>query len=406
MKVAILTFARTNNYGATLQCYALNKFIKSLGHETLIINLPLDDGSVRAKKNEISQMKPLLLRRIANKFCYLFYKVIDKFRFHQKNKECAKEPYRIRYVLSPVQREEELNYSSENMKLFDAFREKYLPNMTKEYFEEDDFINDYPDADVYIVGSDQVWNLSITRWQYPLFFLSFVKGQAKRISYAACMGGSENICFTKLQKKRLVELLRKFDYISVRSSISVNILKRFSIDAKQVLDPTLLYDNYDSLAKDSTIDALGYLWFDKYIINDYWIDAIRFVAKEESLKIRSDSSLINISGIPFAPVVSIADWLRLVKTSNFIITDSFHCTIFCILYRKQFITTPSYKDGEGRMIDLLKKLGLEDRFYYSPESVKEGSKQWRKPIDYNSVFEKLNILRIDSKDFLINSLFS
>ena len=50
MKVAILTFARTNNYGATLQCYALNKFIKELGFETIILNVPLDDGSVRPKK--------------------------------------------------------------------------------------------------------------------------------------------------------------------------------------------------------------------------------------------------------------------------------------------------------------------------------------------------------------------
>ena len=405
MRIAILTFARTNNYGATLQCYALNKYIRSLGHETIIINLPLDDGSVRGKKETPSVVKPPMIKRIIWRLRYFFYKTKGKFFYRNKQNVCEIEPYEIRYELSPTQREEELKFSAANMKLFDAFREKYLSNITKEFFEEEDFAKDYPKADVYVVGSDQVWNLAITRWQYPLFFLSFVKGKSTKIAYAACMGGSEDILFSKEQKKKIGTLLKGFDAISVRNQIAANILyKNFSINVKQVVDPTILLDSYEELARESSVDATGSLWFDKFIINDLWLDAIKFVANQQELNIRADRNLIRIPDIPFNPVVSVADWLRLVQTSEFVFTDSFHCTVFCILFRKQFITTPSYRGGEGRMLDLLKKLGIENRFFYNPESVQNDVKRWEASIDYDKVYDKLNKLRAESKEFLREAL--
>jgi hypothetical protein len=405
MRVAILTFARTNNYGATLQCYALNKYIRSLGHETIIINLPLDDGSVRSKTVPSTIVKPPVIKRIIWRLRYLLNKAKNKFFSRNKQNVCVMEPYEMRYSLSPIQREEELKFSAANMKLFDAFREKYLSNITKEYFEEEDFAKNYPSADIYVVGSDQVWNIAITRWQYPLFFLSFVKGKSKKIAYAACMGGSEDILFSKEQKKCIGKLLKGFDKISVRNQVAANILyKNFSINAKQVVDPTILLDGYEELARESDINATGSLWFDKFIINDLWLDAIRYVANQQGLDIRADRTLIRIPKIPFNPVVSVADWLRLVQTSSFVFTDSFHCTVFCILSRKQFITTPSYKGGEGRMLDLLKKLGLEDRFFFDPESVKRDIARWKTPIDYDKVYIKLNKLKEESKDFLKEAL--
>lgn len=409
MRVAILTFSRTNNYGATLQCYALNCYIRSLGYDTITINLPLDDGSVRKRKESIvsSHAKPTIAERVVIKIKAKLLKIHAKCIKREKVKPLLYEPYEIRYSLTKEKREEEMKYSTLNMELFDAFRAKYLPNLTKEYFEENDFKKDYPDADVYIVGSDQVWNTSITRWQYRLFFLSFVRKGKKKVSYAACMGGTENIKMSKRQIHEIRRMLKSFDNISVRNSIAANILRdKFSLNVEQVLDPTFLLDNYDLIEKDSTLDASGALWFDKYIINDLWLNAINYVAEQKKLIIRADTNLIQITGIPFNPVVTIADWLKLVKTSDFIFTDSFHCTVFCILYRKQFISTPSYKGGEGRMIDLLNKLGLEDRFYNNPSSVIDNAKKWQAPIKYDKVFEKINVLRIESKEYLKKSLLS
>lgn len=189
MKVAILTFARTNNYGATLQCYALNKYIQDLGHETFVLNVPLDDGSVRPIK------KNIIVRGV--RFCFCIMKRILKGKCGKKQLS----DYEIRYQLSPEGRVWEQKYSDENMKLFNEFRAKYFPNMTKEYFNFEDFEKDYPQADAYVVGSDQVWNLKITRWQYPLFFLSFVRDGSKRISYAACMGGTVMLDLKGKQRK-------------------------------------------------------------------------------------------------------------------------------------------------------------------------------------------------------------
>ncbi len=98
-----------------------------------------------------------------------------------------------------------------------------------------------------------------------------------------------------------------------------------------------------------------------------------------------------------------ADWLQLIRTSEFIWTDSFHCMVFCILFHKNFVVTPGYKRGEGRILSLLKKMGLESRFIYKCEDV-VSCKIWNERIDYSNVEEKLGVLRIKAREFLIGNL--
>ena len=394
MKVAILTYARTNNYGATLQCYALNKYIQSLGHETIVLNVPLDDGSVREVKK-----RPLILRAFSfAKRCLLLpYK-----RFFNKK---TLHDYEIRYQLTPEQKALEKECSQKNMALFDEFRSKYLPNITKEYFYETDFENDYPEADAYVVGSDQVWNVDICRNQYPIFFLSFVRTGRKKISYAACMGGNDKVLYKGNQKIKIKELLDDFDSISVRNQMAVTICQNnFNFTPKQVLDPTFLIDNYDELLAESKVDATGCMYIDKFIINDQWMAVIKDIAKQKGLSIRMDNCLIQIKDVPFTPLCTVQDWLKILNTSELIFTDSFHCTVFCILFRKQFVVAPSYQGGEGRMLDLLNKMGIEGRFYYTPKDLIDNIDVWSKPIDYNAVWHRIELLRIESKQFLIESL--
>ena len=394
MKVAILTYARTNNYGATLQCYALNKYVQSLGHETIVLNVPLDDGSVREVKK-----RPLILRALSfAKRCLLFpYK-----RFFPK---IPLHDYEIRYQLTPEQKALEKEYSQKNMALFDEFRSKYLPNLTKEYFYESDFDLNYPEADAYIVGSDQVWNIEICGNQYPIFFLSFVRSGRKKISYAACMGGNDKIVYKGEKKAKIRSLLADFDSISVRNQMAVTICyNNFKITPKQVLDPTFLIDNYDELLAESNINANGCFFVDKYIINDPWMFVINKVAREKGLNLRMDRCLIELKNVPYSPLCRIQDWLKIIKTSDLIFTDSFHCSVFCILFRKQFVVAPSYKGGEGRMLDLLNKMGISDRFYYSPDDMYVNIDKWSRPINYDEVYEKIAIQKNDSISYLINAL--
>lgn len=378
MKVAILTFARTNNYGATLQCYALSKFIEQYGHQTSIINIPLMKAGAPRKKTFVEKF----LSKIHGYF-YQYEK-----RYHRTAEELQKDQ----------------EYDKQNMLLFDEFRSVYFPNLTHEYLTEADFEENFPQADLYVVGSDQVWNLWVTNIQYPLFFFSFLKHGEKRISYAACMGGDRNFKFENEELDSIRKLLSNFDGISVRDTTGLSILKeKFNIDAIQVLDPTFLIDSYDELLKDSSVNAKGNLFSFKFIINDEWVKVIKYLASEQSLSIRTDTCLIPIKGLPFKPLCRVQDWLKLIKTSDFVFTDSFHGMVFCILFRKQFVVTPSYKGGEERYMDLALKLGLEERVYTSPKEI-FCSKKWKDTIDYNVVYKKLDILRENSKSFLTQYL--
>ena len=387
MKVALLTFARTNNYGATLQCYALCKYIESQGHCVDIINIPL----VAAGKSREGKAEQFI-KKVVNK--------LARLSGHTRQSD-----YEIRYKRTPEQQQEDRKYDMLNMGLFDTFRSKYFRNLTHEYVTPADFEADYPDADIYIVGSDQVWNLWVTNIQYPLFFFSFVKPGKKKISYAPSMGGNTNFKFRKEEVATIQSLLDKFNAISVRDKTSKTILKNvFDRDAVEVLDPTFLIDGYDDLLAGSDLDAKGSLYNFKFIINDNWVEAIRFIAREQKLDIRMDGCLIPIEGFPFHPLCSVHEWLRLIKTSNFVFTDSFHGMVFSILFRQQFIATPSYKGGEERYMDLASKLGLEDRVYFTPRQIMDSKEIWMKPIDYDKVYSKLDRLKTSSRQYLLEYL--
>lgn len=385
MKVAVLTFARTNNYGATLQCYALCKYIENFGHKVDIINIPLiRPGGPRHKS---------FLEKIKIKSDRLYHRLVPK----------KKPDFTLRFPRTLEQLAQDKAYDYENMLLFDEFRKKYFCNLTREYITEDDFRKDYPDADLYVVGSDQVWNLWVTNVQYPLFFFSFVRPEKKCISYAACMGGNTKFHFEKDEICTIQNLLKKFDGIAVRDRTAVSILKKkFNIDALQVLDPTFLpgVDVYDSILSDSEIDAKGCLFNFKFIINDSWVQVIRYIAEKKHLKIRMDTCLIPIDGLDFRPKCSVSDWLRLIKTSDFVFTDSFHGMVFCILFKKNFIVTPSYKGGEERYMDLAKKFGLEDRVYFTPNEIISNTNVWMKPIDYDKVYQKVELWRKKSRNYI------
>lgn len=389
MKVAILTFSRTTNYGAALQCYALSSFIRKAGHEVIIFNAPLD--SERAIKVSLAR---LILRKIKKTLKNII----------SSNKQSNSEF--VRYYRNEKEKKEDIYWDNQVRLLFDSFNQTYLPPFTKELKNEQDFKKQYPQADLYIVGSDQVWNLSITQLQKQIFFFSFLKDEA-RISYAASFGGSTQWLGTKEETQEIYRLLKKFKGISVRENSGITILHNtFHLNGVEVLDPTLLLSGteYDKLAEKSDLEASQDLYAYKFIINDIWLETLKFISKETESKLRMDCETIQLPDIPFNPVLSIEGWLKLIKTAKFVVTDSFHCTVFCILFKKQFIVSPSYSGGEGRMLSFLKKLGLEDRFYYTTKDIRKNAKAWKTPIDYDKVYQKLNYHKEQSRKYLMSYL--
>lgn len=388
MRISILTFCKTINYGAALQCFALSTYLKNQGHCISIINLELPSKNCGGKKRS-------LLRRIVSK-------IIRAARDLINSKPDGTGEF-IRYkTLSDKYK----IYENNTWSLFNDFSENRIGGFTTTFTLYEDIKDNYPISDLYIVGSDQVWNPKITGRNVLLYFFSFLNNEP-RISYAASFGGSEQIDFGEDGTREVKNLLFKFNAISVRDHIGLNILKQqFNFPAIQVVDPTLLLDSrlYAELADESEEDAKGYLYEYKFIINDSWVNKIKEIAAHLNLKVRSDGEFIDIDGFEYHPVQSIQGWLKVIKTADFVVSDSFHCTIFCILFKKQFVTTPSYKGGEGRMVSLLKDLGIEDRFFYNISDIQNRKELVYNPIDYDKVYLKLDKLCGESKRFLIDEI--
>jgi hypothetical protein len=152
MKIAILTFARTNNYGATLQCYALSRFLQEKGHSVIVINVPLGSPSYDGMTRNMPVYS--FLRKIKR---FIGRKLKGIFPFLRK--KCEENQ---RYERTKKQLKTDADFSDLNMIEFDKFRQRFFPPLTSIYNDESDFSKNKPQADLYITGSDQVWNLWIT----------------------------------------------------------------------------------------------------------------------------------------------------------------------------------------------------------------------------------------------------
>jgi hypothetical protein len=349
MKIGLLTFSRENNYGANLQCYALTNILSSWGHEVTIINLPLQGRK------------------------FSVYSIVD----------------------------EQL--------IFGQFRKKYLPTaFTRAYYSEKDLTNDPPVADLYIVGSDQVWNPNITKDTNPhVYFFSWLPETAKRISYAASFGVHK---WNFPDTEEYIELLKKFSHISVREQIGLSIChETFGLYATEVLDPTFLPVSYDNLCGkyDEHRQTNELVCFRLYSKKNFEKAALNF-ANEKHWKAVSVYTHRYIKGFVYVPFPSVADWLNRIRYARFVITGSFHCVVFCILFKKQFICISNDTTGRNeRKLNLLAKFGLEDRHYNEQKPFEVYIKEMQqKEIDYHAIDEKLCLLREESLSFLRNAIDS
>lgn len=367
MKVGILTFHRAKNYGAVLQTFALQHTLKSLGVDAFIINRYAGHKSLMHK---------------------LYYTFHPRFIIQ-----------RFSWIL------------------FNSFSKNYLTPKTKEYKTSKSLINfkRKEDFDAVIVGSDQVWRMEFSTIGYNYFFDFIAGNDIRKISYAASFGKD------KWQEKEEVtvqvkKLLFEFNSISVREKSGVNICaETFNIDATQVLDPTLLLtkEDYESvLLKNSPIvfnnNLVSYLLGEKEESLKYYnhfakSNDVDFLDLYHTYPI---SSLFSISeyGKKHYLHVSVTEWLTQIRNAKYVVTNSFHATIFSILFGKQFIVVDHPSGGTDRIISILELLGLRDRFvsYVSEISME----LFQKSIDWHHVNQVLEFEKKRSILFLQNSLIN
>lgn len=345
MKIALLTIWHEMNYGAELQAYATIKILKSLGHDVRMINIRLSD------RNKLS---------LKNKF--------------------------VNTIVS----------SSPAYRKFDRFWKKHIPT-TKRYYSIEQLKKYYPVADVYIVGSDQVWNPQITGSFYELFFLNFGSSNTKRIALASSFG-QDFWDYSELVPN-IKKLFDRFSLISCREDSGIKILKdTFGFDANLMLDPTLLIDSYSELYDGDTSIANNIVYYP--LTNDNKLaDLATNLAHIYNVKAVNINKSRYVLGKLLWDKPSIREWLKNIAEAKFVITRSFHGLVFSILFNKDFAVLKGRNNRTTRLTNLLKLLNLEDRMFNDTEEMWQMS-PWKSPICYTKVNARLSELREKSLGIL------
>ena len=347
MKIALLTIWHEGNYGAELQAYATTKILKQLGHDVELVDIRLSDIRKQTFKG-----------------------VVGNF----------------------------LSSLGPSRKNFNKFWEKHFVT-TRRYHNVSELIDNPPLADVYIVGSDQVWNPEITRSLAEVFFLNFGLDSVKRISYASSFGTEE---WSGYNTEQIKHLLHRFHSLSCREKSGVQILSSvFGCKATHVLDPTLLFDSYKELTGElQEQNTLVYYPLSSFPQLSVFAED---TASALGLSVKNANWQSCIYGSAIWDRNSIEGWIKDIAQARFVITPSFHGLAMSIIHHRQFAVIVANKKRATRMISLLDLLGLSDRIYSSFDEM-SAAKPWEYPIDYRQVDEKLATLRATSINYLKENL--
>lgn len=372
IKIGILTTYFAPNYGAMLQPFALKKVLEEQGYDVELI---------RYKQEAI----------------YNNYKAFNKRKLIRKNFIKG-----IIYLISLIRLYPILK--RRNTKFFN-FMIKYL-NPTP------GFSNEIPsDKDIYLIGSDQVWNPNNTRGFDKVYFGNFpTKKNAIIASYAASAG---DIKYTDEEKAFLKENIKNFHFVSVREESLRNNLMQITgrKDIELSLDPTLLANTsiYNEIKDSNPLPNEKFVLF-YYIRNcEEYIQPIYEYAEQMKCKLLVLSegiitSLLSYSkknkNMIYQPDAGEETFIGAIKNAECIFTPSFHGAVFSIIYQKQFYSLILNDANNDRVKNLLNNLRLSDRRIDLNTFPKTD-----KNINFEDVEKEINILRKESKEY-INKVIS
>lgn len=281
---------------------------------------------------------------------------------------------------------------------FMQFREDAL-NLTREYKNYAELEAAAPDADIYVTGSDQVWNPKINFDR--AYYLQFGRNDAVRASYAASIGLNQ---IPAEYEKEFVDRIRNIPFRSVREHTAQKTLSQYGISSSVHIDPTLLLDrtDYDQLAVTSPVQK-PYVLLYLLIMPDH---VEEYLAQLRALY--PNHVFVNIPGNVLAePLGDIQmrdlgprEFLGLIRDAAAVLTTSFHGTVFSLIYEKQFMAVLPRETG-SRISGLLEALELMERVATNKEDVKRIGDS----IDYERTEEKIKALK-DTTYTYIDSIIS
>lgn len=361
MKIGILTFHCAHNYGAVLQCYATQEFLRGKGYDVEVIN-------------------------------YRPYYLLRPYQLFNYRRVLCKNPIRLikkfiqELLLFPVRYKRWCAFEgfiNEQLQLGSIVTNKSLPK----------------DCGVYLIGSDQVWNPKITNGFDDVYFgqFPFAKAMKRYVAYAASMEAKkledEEISFYKSR-------LSNFDAISVREKELLSLLQvHVDQPIKQVLDPTLMVssDLWDKLSSKKKIKG-------KYVVvyqvrnNKNTLRIANYIANQLNAKVVVLVAWLQINYQNTYQTSSPEDFVNIIRNAACVVTTSFHGTAFSIIFNRPFYTVRLNDGADSRSSSLLESLGLENRMINIDDSPVFTT------IDYTAVNPILNSLRQQSQEFLLSNL--
>ncbi|MBW4459936.1 MAG: polysaccharide pyruvyl transferase family protein [Nodosilinea sp. WJT8-NPBG4] len=355
MKIGILTFHHVDNYGAVLQAYALQKFLRDAGHNVETI----DRRPVGAIKYYTKGLSPLSKSlKVNSDFLPKITRAWKVRQFMLKNLRLSKGP---------------------------IYRKDSLKKLRNHY-------------DAVIVGSDQVWCLESFRGFDPSFFLDFVDNSKLKLSYAASFGSTTSL---GAYRGRVETLVQAFGDILVRDANSKNIVsKELGCDSKVVLDPTFLV-NYGEVVKPTKIAEDFLLIYNQASLTKEQEGFVQKICENKNLKIvsvRNPNSIADENFLTADP----SEWLGLFEAASYVVTNTYHGTIFALINQKPFTVLHS-SNKTNKTADLLRGMGLENRILLEPNNP-ERLNEHLSAIDYVEVQKTIASKVRYSKTALLTAL--
>lgn len=382
-KVGLITMHRVLNYGSALQAYALQKKIIDFGFDCEIIDYIFPNVE------------------------HLLYQNPDGLK--TQNSFCSY----LLPLLAYIKRElTGLNKSiARKQRLFEEFYEKNLVLSSNKYSTRLVLEKDPPVYDLYVTGSDQVWNSKYIGYDTSFMF-SFVKDLKPRISYAASFS-SDNI--PDIYRLSYQKELRKYSKISVREEKGISLVHDLVSDkeVEVVCDPTLLLnkEEWKELVVKSNINLKGkymLVYILDYAYNPYpnIYDRIEEINKELHLPIvlLSGRRKHSLKHSKLVAECGPYEFLSLFMNASYIVTTSFHGTAFALNFNKPFCAIiQDYSGKDSRIYDLLEKVGKKDNAILYNVPIKDVRKIVKEKSNDISLLENY---RKKSIDYLFNTLMS
>lgn len=378
INICLVTWFQSVNYGTCIQCYALSKFLQDEGYNVYV---PESYKYYYGIEHPVDTLKKIIIKirqKISNP------NEVSKFSALSEN---IKKDYEIR--------------CRKNM-IF-----SYTENNVFKFKNKKDFKKMIEITDIFITGSDQIWNPSYVT---PPFLLAFAPDDKKKIAYASSFG-VDNL--TEKQRRVYKYYLKRYEEIGVREHTGALLLSEI-LERRvcTVLDPTFLLnrDRWADIAAKSKKPIENDPFVFCYFIgeNSSWLHQIERIANLKNWNViiaLSESHEVPQKGKIVANA-GVEDFIYYIKESRFVASDSFHAMALSINMNKEFVAYKRFSDESkdsqnSRVYDMLKMYNLENRIIDSYQQLEINTDEM---IDYRQVNDILKVLRDESVDFLHDAI--